>query len=162
MGNIQEYYIKKGKFKNIFNGIYLKMQLFLPKENRIYTLTSKSDTLCWEDCQAIKDEPISYEIQKNKEKILNVMCDLLIVKTKQQIIYFYYNSNYILIDTTLFENNNYNNWYYTISKTGALSYKTIIETGQFIATSVAVEIKEITIPDEFFNLPSSSLSKICK
>jgi hypothetical protein len=153
MGTRQDYYIKGGKFKNVFNGSFLKWQVYSPTQNKLYSLTAKTDTMYWDDCLPIKDEPVSYEIQKDKETLLGIVCDVLIISTKKQKMYFYFNPGKLLLDPSLFEDMNYSNWYYTISKTRALCYKTVIETQQFIVTSVVTEIAAMQLKDGFFDIP---------
>ena len=66
MGTQQAYVIKDGNYKSTFNGSFIKLQIYRGDENKIYTLTAKSDTLYWEDCSLNKDEAFSYEIKKIK------------------------------------------------------------------------------------------------
>lgn len=81
MGTTQEYYIKGGDYKSVFNGSFIKMQLYKSVENRSYTLTAKSDSLYWEDYSKNKDAATKYEIEKSKETVMGVLCDVLIVFT---------------------------------------------------------------------------------
>lgn len=151
MGTKQDYYIKGGNYKSVFNGAFTKMQVYLNTENRSYTLTGKNDTLYWEDYGINKDEAIKYELQKNKEIILGIACDVLIVETKKSKTSFYFSRQYI-VNPELFKQHNYGNWYYSISKTKALPLKIVYETQQFILTSTAVEIKEQKLDNGFFEV----------
>ncbi|CAF3303912.1 unnamed protein product [Rotaria socialis] len=151
MGTKQDYYIKGSNYKSVFNGAFTKMQIYKASENKSYTLTSKNDTLYWEDYSTNKDEAVKYELQKNKETILGIACDVLIVEAKKSKTYFYFNSKYN-IDPELFKRHNYGNWYFTISKTKALPLKTVYETDQFILTSTATEIKELKLKDSLFEI----------
>jgi hypothetical protein len=159
MGTKQEYYIKESSYKSVFNGAFTKMQVYNASENRSYTLTGKNDTLYFEDYGTNKDEAIKYELQKNIDTILGVICDVLIVETKKSKTNFYFNSQYN-INPELFKQHVYGNWYYTISKTKALPLKTVYETDQFILISIATEIKEIKLEDSFFVI--SDKKKIAK
>lgn len=151
MGTKQDYYIKGSNYKSVFNGAFTKMQLYKASENKSYTLTEKNDTLYWEDYSINKDEAVKYELQKNKETVLGITCDVLIVEAKKSKTYFYFNSKYS-VNPELFKQHNYGNWFYTISKTKALPLKTVYETDQFILTSTATEIKEQKLEDNFFEL----------
>ena len=155
MGTRQDYYIKSNSYKSVVNGSFLKMQLYEPLENKAYTLTGANDTLYWEDCSINKDEAIKYELQKNKEVILGITCDVLIIEGAKSKTYYYFNSKYG-VDPELFKGHNYLNWYYTISKTKALPLKTVYDSEQFTLTSTATEIKEQKLEDNFFALPEKS------
>jgi hypothetical protein len=151
MGTKQEYFIKGNNYKSVFNGAFTKMQLYKASENKSYTLTGKNDTLYFEDYSINKDEAIKYELKKNQETVIGVLCDVLIIQASKSKTYFYFNSKYN-IQPELFKQHNYGNWFYIISKTKALPLKTVYETDQFILTSVATEIKEVKLEDSFFEV----------
>lgn len=151
MGTKQEYFIKGGDYKSIFNGSFIKMQLFKGAENRSYTLLAKSDTLYWEDCGKNKDLAVGYKIEKAEETVLGVSCDVLIVSTPKSKTHYYYNKKYG-INPALFTKHQYGNWYFIISKTKALPLKTIYEDEQFILTSTAVKIIPMHLDDSTFSI----------
>lgn len=152
MGTKQDYYIKGSNYKSLFNGAFTKMQLYKASENKSYTLTGKNDTLYWEDYSTNKDEAVKYELQKNADTVLGIACDVLIIQANKSKTYFYFNSKYS-VNPELFKGHNYGNWYYIISKTKGLPLKTVYETDQFILTSIATEIKEQKLEDNFFEIP---------
>lgn len=149
VGDKQEYFIKDGNYKSFLNGRSITMQLYHSSSNRIYNRTPQSDTLYWFDASVNTEGVISVEVVKNKEVILKVMCDALVLKTKKGITTFYYNSKY-KANTELFRNHQYGNWYYMLSKTGALPLKTVVENGQFIMVSTAIAIKPMSLGDNYF------------
>jgi hypothetical protein len=151
MGTTQEYYIKGGDYKSVFNGSFIKMQLYKSVENRSYTLTAKSDSLYWEDYGKNKDVATKYEIEKSKETVMGVLCDVLIVFTPTSKIYYYYNKKYG-VNPDLFKQHAYGNWYDMISKTKALPLKTIYENGQFTLTSTAISITAMKLDAKSFEV----------
>jgi hypothetical protein len=155
MGTTQEYYIKGGDYKSVFNGSFIKMQLYKNAENRSYSLIAKSDSLYWEDYSKNKDVAIKYEIEKSKETVMGVVCDALIVYTAKSKTYYYYNKKYA-INPELFTKHQYGNWYYIISKTKALPLKEVYEDDQFVFTSTAVKIAPMRLGENIFTLPDKS------
>lgn len=151
MGTKQIYSIKGGNYKSLFNGVFLKFQIYRNDENRIYNLTAKSDTLYYEDYSKNIDKALSYEIKKNQDTIMGLPCDLIIVKAEKSKILVYFNSNYT-VNPELFKEHNYGNWYYIISKTKALPLKTVTETEQFIMTSIATEITPMKLENNVFEI----------
>lgn len=83
MGTKQIYMIKDNNYKSIFNGFFIKMQLYRGDENKGYTLTVKSDTLYWEDYSINKDKALSYEIKKNQDTIMGIPCDVIIIQAEK-------------------------------------------------------------------------------
>lgn len=155
MGTNQDYYIKGGNYKSVFNGTIVKMQLYKSVENRSYALTAKSDSLYWEDYSKNKDVATRFEVQKGKETVMGVLCDVLIVYTPKSKTSYYYNSKYG-VNPALFNKHAYGNWYYVISKTKALPLKTISENEQFTLTSTAVNISPMKLEAKVFELPQKN------
>ena len=58
MGTKQWYAIKGGNYKSVFNGSFIKLQIYRSDENRNYSLTAKSDTLYYEDYSKNKDKAL--------------------------------------------------------------------------------------------------------
>ncbi len=155
MGTNQEYYIKGSDYKSVFNGSSLKMQLYRGVENKSYTLTAKSDSLYWQDFSKNKDAATKFEFQKDKETIMGIDCDVLIIYTEKSKIYSYYNKKY-RVNPELYKGHQCGNWYYIISKTKALPLKTVYEDDQFILTSTAVKITPARLGDDIFAIPDKS------
>ena len=65
-GTSQEYFIKGGDYKSIFNGTYIKMQLYRNKENKSYTLTGKSDSLYVDDYSKNLEPAIDVKMGKTE------------------------------------------------------------------------------------------------
>lgn len=124
-------------------------------ENRSYSLTAKSDSLYWEDYSKNKDAALKYEIEKSKETIMGIVCDVLIVYTAKSKTYYYYNKKYA-INPELFSRHQYGNWYYIISKTKSLPLKIVYEDNQFVFTSTAIKITPRQLKDNVFDVADKS------
>lgn len=155
MGTKQWYAIKGGNYKSVFNGNFIKLHIYRGDENKSYSLTAKSDILYYEDYSENKDKALSYEIKKNQDTIMGVPCDLIIVKAEKSKTSYYFNSSY-KVNPELFKGHNYGNWYYMVSKTKALPLKTIMETEQFIMTSIATEVKPMQLKDNVFEIQNKA------
>lgn len=151
MGTKQEYFIKGGNYKSLFNGQSIQMQLYDYTTNRMYNKTPKSDTLYWFDASTNTDTVISFEIKKDAEKILGYSCDAIVMKTQTGTTTIYYSSKY-KIDSNLYTKHNYSNWAFYLSQTKALPLKTVVETNQFKLESTAVEIKPMNLGADYFNI----------
>ena len=92
VGTTQEYYIKGGNYKSITNGTFSDWQLFINKDNKLYTKLLKKDTVYWQDVSVFYDSIISFKINRSVVKICGYNCDELILTCKKSIQKFYYNS----------------------------------------------------------------------
>jgi len=96
IGTEQQYFIRGGNYKSLINSQAINMQEYDPATNRIYTRTTKSDTLYWTDASINNDSLISYEIRKNAATILNYPCDAIIMKVRSGTMTLYYNRALLL------------------------------------------------------------------
>ena len=162
MGTKQEYYIKYNNYASLLNGLFIKKQIYLGKENRGYTITGQSDTAYWEDYKINKDSMVSQQITLNKDTVLGIPCDLLVVQSKSSKTYYYFNSKNLTVDPSIFKNHNYGNWYSVISITKSIPLKTIFENEQFQMVSTAVKIEKLTVEDSIFDLPDKTKITVAK
>jgi hypothetical protein len=158
MGTKQEYSMKGGNYKSVFNGSFVQSQLYRQADNKMYMKMGNDEALYWTDGATNKDEVVDFKILKNQEEILGVMCDALVVTSKTNKVTVYFNSKY-KIDPTLFKGHAYGNWNFIIEKTKALPLKTLLENAQFSLTSIAQEVKPAKVSDETFALPAGVVTK---
>jgi hypothetical protein len=155
MGSTQEYYIKGGDYKSITNGSFFKWQLYLNKDNKLYSKMANAETLLWNDGAENKDEILKAELNKGVTEILGYKCDELILTCKSGTQKYYFNSK-LSVDTKLFVNHKYGNWYDFLLKSNSLPLKTIVDNAQFTMESVATEVKELKLDKTLFDLPANA------
>lgn len=155
MGSTQEYFIKNGDYKSVANGSFFQWQLYVNKDNKLYSKMAKSETLFWNDGATNPDEVLKPEINKGVTEILGYKCDELILTCKSGTQKYYFNSK-LSVDTKLFVNHKFGNWYDFLSKSNSLPLKSIVDNGQFTLESVATEVKEMKLDKTLFELPADA------
>jgi hypothetical protein len=155
LGTTQEYYIRNGEYKSIFNGTYCQWQLYVNRDNKLYSKMSNADTLLWNDGSINTDEIIKAEINKNATEIAGYACDELILTCKSGVQKYYFSAK-LPVDTKLFVNHKYGNWYAYLSRANAIPLKSVIDSEQFTIESVATEVKPGKLDKAFFDLPPMS------
>lgn len=158
MGSKQEYFIKDGDYKSVANGSFFQWQLFVNKENKLYTKLANAETLIWNDAASNPDEILKVEVNKGVANVLGYLCDELVLTCKSGVQKYYFNAA-IAVDANLFVNHKYGNWYAFVSNSNALPLQSIIETPQFILESTATEVKEMKLEKAFFELPADAKTK---
>lgn len=153
MGSTQEYLIKGGNYKSIANGALVQWQLYINKDNKIYSKMSNSETAFWNDGSVQGDEVLKVELNKNVTEILGYKCDEVILTCKSGVQKYYFNAK-LTVDTKLFANHKFGNWFDYLSKANALPLKSIIETAYFNFESVATDVKTMKLDDKEFELPA--------
>ncbi len=153
MGSTQEYLIKGGNYKSIANGALVQWQLYINKDNKIYSKMSNSETAFWNDGSVQGDEVLKVELNKNVTEILGYKCDEVILTCKSGVQKYYFNAK-LTVDTKLFANHKFGNWFDYLSKSNALPLKSIIETAYFNFESVATDVKTMKLDDKEFELPA--------
>jgi hypothetical protein len=151
MGATQEYFIQNGNYKSVTNGSYLEWQLYVNKDNKLYTKMAKSETLLWNDGAVNAEEVLKCELNKDVIEVLGYKCDELILTCKCGIQKYYF-SKKLLVDTALFVNHKFGNWYEFLLKSNSLPLKTIVNNGQFVMESIATEVKEMKLEKTMFEL----------
>ena len=153
MGSTQEYLIKGGDYKSIANGTFVKWQLYINKDNKLYNKMSNSETAFWNDASVQGDEILKAEINKGVTEVLGYKCDEVILACKSGVQKYYFNSK-LSVDTKLFANHKFGNWFDYLSKSNSLPLKSVIETAQFTMESVATEVKPMKFDTKTFELPA--------
>jgi hypothetical protein len=155
MGNLQEYYFKDGNYKSVVNGSMMEWQMYVQKENKLYTKAGGGNTIYWSDASKNPDEVISFEINKNVTRILGYKCDELILKCKSGTQKYYFSSD-LKVDEKLFEKHLFGNWSEYIKHSKSLPLKVIVETGQFTLVQLATEVKPQKISSDIFEIPADA------
>ncbi|MGE6220582.1 hypothetical protein ACQKCH_12200 [Nubsella zeaxanthinifaciens] len=152
MGSKQEYLIKGGNYKSIANGTLVQWQLYINKDNKLYSKMSNSEKAFWSDASVQGDKILKTEINKGVTKVLGYKCDEVILTCKSGVQKYYFNSA-LSVDTKLFANHKFGNWFEYLSKSNSLPLKSVIETAQFTMQSVATEVKPVKLDTKTFELP---------
>jgi hypothetical protein len=155
MGTTQEYFIKGGNYKSAMDGTLMQWQLYVNKDNKLYTKMSNSPAVLWNDGAVYQDEITKTELNRNATEILGHPCDELIMISKAGTQKYYFSSD-LKVDRKLFENHKFGNWNRYILESGALPLKISIENAQFTLECIAVEVKAMALDDKFFELPVDS------
>lgn len=150
-GTKQNYFIKQGNTKSVTNGI-VQWQLYISKENKLYSKIKDSTDVYWTKASLENEIILKHEIIKNADTILGYICDEVIIYTKNKIYRNFYSSK-LPIDPNLFKDDKMYVWYQYLLIAKALSLKTIIETPQLTAVSVAVKVKPMKLDNNIFELP---------
>ena len=155
LGARQKYYIKGGSYKSVTNGTMAQWQLYVNKDNKLYSKMSNSETVLWNDASVNAEVILKSEIKKNVEIILGYSCDELTLTCKSGVQKYYYSSK-LPVDAKLFENHKYGNWYEFLKNSNAMMLKCMLETPQFVIESTAQEIKPMKLDDRLFSLPEGT------
>ncbi len=159
MGTLQEYVIKDGNYKSIFNGQFNQFQLYRSDENKLYNKFSNAEALFWSDGLIEGEKVIDLKIIKKKENILGVDCDELTMKTTKGVYIYYYNAKYT-INPNFYKGHLFGNWYLYVKESEAVPLKIITDTPEFKSTSTAIKIEEYKVDSIYFELPNLPLKPI--
>ncbi len=155
MGTTQEYYIKGGDYKSVFNGTFMQWQLYINKDNKMYNKMSNSAALLWNDGATNTDEVLEATVNKTATEILGYKCDELVLTCKSGVQKYYFNAS-LAIDSKLYALHLFGNWHEFLSRTNALPLKSIVDNSQFYLESVATEVKTQQLNAQFFALPADA------
>jgi hypothetical protein len=155
MGTSQEFNFKGGNYRSVSNGTFLQWQLYVQKDNKLYTKFSNSPSVLWNDGAVNPDSILNAVLNKEVVDILGYKCDELIFTCKSGVQKYYFNSK-LQIDPKLFENHKFGNWYQYLLQSKAVPLKMLIDNVQFSVVSLATNIQPQKIDDQFFTLPADA------
>lgn len=155
LGSVQEYYFKDGDYKSVFNGSMLESQLYLSKDNKLYSKMSNAEEFLWNDGAVNPDEVLKSALNKGVIDILGYTCDELILTCKSGTQKYYFNSK-LSVNTEMFKNHKLGNFYEVLSRTNSMPLKVVMETEQFAVESIATEIISTKLEKSFFELPANA------
>ena len=155
MGTTQEYNFKSGNYRSVSNGTFLQWQLYINKDNKLYTKFSNSPAIVWNDGAVNPDSVIKTELNKEVVDILGYKCDELIFTCTSGVQKYYFNSK-LKLDPKFFENHKFGNWYEYISRSKAVPLKIIVDNIQFSLESIATAVQPQKINDQLFTLPADA------
>lgn len=153
MGAKGEYYIQGGNYKLISNGSLNKWQLYIHKDNKVYSKLSSSSAILFNDCEVQGDEVFKVEVNKNVLEVLGYPCDEVILTCKSGVQKFYFNAD-IAVDAALFEKHKFVNWYEYVKVANALPLKRIVNTSYFTMECIATEVTPMKLDASLFELPA--------
>ena len=151
MGKSQEYNLKDGNYRTTSNGTFLQWQLYVNKDNKLYTKFSNSPSILWNDGAVNPDSVLKSELNKEVIDILGYKCDELILTCTSGVQKYYFNSK-LKIDPKLFENHKFGNWYKYVSQSQAVPLKMILDNVQFSVVIVATVIQPQKIDDQLIRV----------
>ncbi len=155
MGTSLEYTLKEGNYKTSSNGTFLLWQLYVQKDNKLYTKFANSTSIFWNDGSENKDEVMKVDLNQSALDVLGHKCDELILTCKSGVQKYYFTSKF-KVDPKLFENHKFGNFYEYMAKSKALPLKIVIDNIQFSMESVATSVEEMKIDDALFQLPDAA------
>lgn len=149
-------HFKKGNYKEIYNSGEMKSQLFLKKDSKVYWESAyENNTFYWSKTDVLNEEILDYAITKNKETILGIPCDELMIKTNKGEKYFYYSSAYP-IKAKWYEGFKDSHKAFSAEKMGAMYLKYIGKNKFFTVEVTATEVKKEKISKNIFKLPTNA------
>ena len=154
LGSAQEYFINNGDYKTVTNGSLVLWQLYVNKDNKLYSKMSNAETVFWNDGAVNPDEVLKTAINKNVTEIRGYQCDEVVLTCKSGLQKYYFNTK-LSVDINLFTNHKFGNWYDYLSKANALPLKMNIDNAQLTFESVATEVTPMKLDETFFELPAN-------
>ncbi len=152
MGTVQTFHIKGNRYLTLMNGEMMVMQLYEPKENKLYFQTTESDTLLWMDGAKNGSPILKTERDKKGATILGYDCEKIIFSTKTGKETYWFTPA-LKADAAGMSRHAYNNLSAFLKASGALPLKMIVEQTDLVLTMEAKAVQLQKLEDIFFALP---------
>jgi len=162
LGYNSDYYFKKGNIKWLTYDCFYKMDLFKPKDDKDYFLTSQSDTIFTVKNSTTDFDVLEYRLEKSADTIMGYVCDVFIMKLKPKqsetpISYRrYYFSSKFYVDPKYFTNCNSNRYDLIFSQIQSIPLRIEFEWSDTMMIWEATQITPQILDDNFFQLDKKS------
>lgn len=150
-------FFKDGNYMHDYNGGLFRRDLYRREDNKIYFWKYDSDTCYWIDCGKAGEEIVELLFTPNKEKILGIQCDELVIHYKDKIVSDYFNSDSLTINPDWFKNYKLDGQHIIDEKEKAICLKNKIEYPEFIFFQTAVSFSREKIDGRIFELPPGAI-----
>lgn len=162
MGTEQLYYLKKGKYKSVMNGL-LEMTSFHNGNDTLYVKMNGANSLLYSPTNDNdNEEVISFKFKKTSIKIAGYNCELLIVKTNKGDYQYFFNRS-VRIDPSYYKNHKLGLWSFFMEKTnGSISLKQISNIDDSLSTIEVISIEKKKIDEAIFERPNLPIMKMPK
>ena len=152
---LQKYFYKKGNYiSEITAGKEKGYQLFNPEDKLLYAWQKGSSEAVTINSTVYPDEIIEVEYLVEKETVLNIECNILIIKSKAGTMKLWYNKDYLKMDASFYQGHKYGHWERILTEIGCLPLKVEQRGYMSHAVQTALSFKEEKIEDTKFKLPT--------
>ncbi len=156
-GKTADLYFKEGNYLEIYDGGFMREQLYRRKDNKSYIKNTASDTLRWYSCEQPGQKIIKYEINPKKEKILGIMCDEYVTVYENKTVTFYFNSDTLKLNPEWYKQFTLTNKNINTERMKSLYLKYKLEYADFIYTVTATSIAQKKIDNKTFDIKPKAI-----
>lgn len=154
-GKSYDYSIKGGDYKIVTSNGMINWQLYINKDNKIYTKIANAEAIIWIDGRQNFDSIISTAIKKNVTEIMGYPCDELTIICKNSTEKYYFSTK-LPVDISKYTQHFYGHWYDYLKVSSTIPLRTIVENDQFVTTSTVINVKEMKLNERLFELPANA------
>jgi hypothetical protein len=156
-GDSSVFYFKQGNYRQVYSSKNLKEEFFDRANNLVFTRENNTDTFFKRNVSIPGEKIEEYKLNKNKERVLGILCDELILRYKSKTITYYYNSDSLKIDPKWFEHYTDFNKNFTSERMRSLFLKCRLEYPEVIFEIIATSIYHERVSDNFLKLPDNAI-----
>lgn len=152
-GEKSTFIVKQGATKQINDFDYMTLQLYLPKENRLYyTNRTQPGILFFYRCDKMENRDFTYEVIENADTILGYSCNKLIYKDEFGQIDYYFAPK-LKMDPKYTKDYTFLNRNKITQIMQSVYLKQVYRTPEYTAITEALKVEKMKIDDKEFDKP---------
>ncbi|MDR5591673.1 hypothetical protein [Christiangramia sp. SM2212] len=152
---LQKYFYKKENYiSEITAGGEEGYQLYNPKDKLLYAWQKGSGQAVTINSTVYPDEIIEVEHLKEKETVLNIECNIVVIKSKAGTMKLWYNKKYLKMDASFYQGHIYGHWERILEEIECLPLKVEQRGYMSHAVQTALSFEEQEVDDSKFKLPT--------
>lgn len=156
LGYIKQVYYYKGEnyLCEMTIGDQEGYQLYNPKDKLLYSWQKGSNEAVSVDTTNFPDEISEVKYLEEKETLLGIVCNVMLISSKAGTMKIWYNKNKFKVDPSLYKGHVYGHWDRILQEIGCLPLKIEQKGYMYNGLQTAIDFKEQSIKDSKFILPT--------
>lgn len=150
-GNTMVMYIENGRYRMVYNGSYIKEELYLGDENKNFVWIAQNDSLLWRNCKRNDSKTVKTSYTRGFDYILDRQCDGFSITTDWASTTYIYDPD-MFLDPASFSQDGFEYFNRYLRKARAPFLKYVYDGPIFKKTLIATEVEETDLDDDVFRL----------
>lgn len=150
-GHTMVMYIQNGKYRMVYDGSYIKEEIYIGEENKNFVWITQSDSILWRNCKRNDSKTLRTFYTRGFDYILDRQCDGFSIQTDWATISYIYDPD-MFLDPASFKDDGFEYFNKYLRKARAPFLKYVYDGPIFKKTLIATEVEETDLDDDTFKL----------
>lgn len=150
-GHTMVMYIENGRYRMVYDGSYIKEEIYLGDENKNFVWIAQNDSILWRNCKRNDSKTLKTNYTRGFDYILDRQCDGFSIQTDWATTTYIYDPN-MYLDPASFSQDGFEYFNKYLRKARAPFLKYVYDGPIFKKTYIATDVEETELDDDVFKM----------